>query len=442
MLRLSFLPASNKYTCFNKNHRHVTSIIKSFNQALAAKLVTSNHQLKLRFEDDDAWTEVLPDVFVYSAFLEKGEIGTWQIRLISVVRSNLTVIRQTPQDIKCWVNARTAVYREKVEYKYIPESHGLAYAAVLFTCPVNLPSQVRHNTTLRVALRSHWNATKPKWVKAHKTRTKSPKLCSVCVKPTFAKFNELSLMTEFIGYYTSMGVARFDFYISGLSKGAEVLLSRLKNHSGDLIQLHKWNLSFKTFDIWQNGQLAAIQDCIYRSRSLSEYVIIVDFDEFLVPKKKHTILEALRSIETEIGKIYLGSMVIQNLFFCTEYPYNSAFLRLRPPLLTQIATAREKMPWNHRVRSKYITRPKATVVGGVHFVFEHVPGVRELRIPADEMALHHYRTCCGVEKPENAGLDPHKFMLEQEVEDDKSMHAFSVHLIKSDAFLFVNTLLQ
>lgn len=432
----------NDYTCFNKNHRDVTLAIKSFNKILAARLMAASDQPKLQFADDDTWIEVFPDVFVYSAFLEESQAGTWQVRLISVVRKDLAMLRRTPIDVQCWVGAGTAVFLAEAGFRLVPEDHDLPYSAAFFTCPVKLPSEVIDRPTVRVALGSHWNMTRPKWVMVHKAANSSLKFCSVCVRPINVKFDQLSLITEFIGYYTSMGVSRFDFYIYDVSKEAALLLSHMKGHSGALIHLHKWNLSLNKSHILECGQLAGVQDCIYRSRFVSEYLISVDFDEFLVPRKKRSIPEALLSVETAVGKNVLGSMVIQNQFFCREYPYNSALLRQVPPLLSLIENVREAIPWEHNVRSKYITRPNATVVGGVHFVWEHRPGVRKLHVPADEIVLHHYRTCCGLTKNAWLGFFPYDFLQEEEVEDDKSMYAFSSNLMKSDAVLFVKRLLQ
>ncbi|EEC16522.1 hypothetical protein IscW_ISCW022056, partial [Ixodes scapularis] len=271
----------NDYTCLNKNHRDVTLAIKSFNKILAARLIAASDQPKLQFADDDTWVEVFPDVFVYSAFLEESQAGTWQVRLISVVRKDLAMLQRSPIDVQCWVGAGTAVFLAEAGFRLVPEDHDLPYSAAFFTCP---------------------------------------------------------------------------------------------GHSGALIRLHKWNLSLNKSLILEYGQLAAVQDCIYRSRFVSEYLMSVDFDEFLVPRKKRSIPEALLSIETAVGKNVLGSMVIQNQFFCREYPYNSALLRQVPPLLSLIENVREAIPWEHNVRSKYITRPNATVVGGVHFVWEHRPG--------------------------------------------------------------------
>ncbi|CAN7999392.1 unnamed protein product, partial [Ixodes hexagonus] len=396
--------SNNNYTCFNENHQVVTSAIVSFNQLLGARLIGSSLQPELQFEDDDTWIEVFPDVFVYSAFLEETNAGLWQVRLISVVRKDLAMLRRSPVDVQCWVGAGTAIFLAEVGFRLVQEDHGLPYAVAFFMCPVKLPSEVTDRPTVRVALGSHWNMTRPKWIKVHKTGNSSLKFCSVCVRPMYGKFNQLSLLTEFIGYYASMGISRFDFYLYDLSKEAALLLSRLKGHSGATIQLHKWDLSINESQIFQYGQLAAIQDCIYRSRFLSEYVINVDFDEFLVPKKKRTIPEALLTLEAAVGKNVLGSVIIQNQFFCTEYPHNSALVRQMPPLLSLIQNVREAIPWKHNVRSKYITRPNSTVAGGVHFVWEHQPGVRQHWVPVDDIALHHYRTCCGLTKNTWLGL--------------------------------------
>lgn len=47
----------------------------------------------------------------------------------------------------------------------------------------------------------------------------------------------------------------------------------------------------------------------------------------------------------------------------------------------------------HRIRSKYICRPKAVVEVGNHFVWEFRAGFVAAHVPDSLAIMHHYRTC-------------------------------------------------
>ncbi|XP_077519073.1 uncharacterized protein LOC144129060 isoform X2 [Amblyomma americanum] len=427
-----------EYSCDNRNHGNVTSSIREFDSLLAGKLLESDSGQDPLFEDDDAWVLVLPRTYVYSAYMDDSEPGNCQVRLISVVPRDAAGDRA----VQCWISVGSAVFLSEASLKVLPEHHDLPYAAAFFACPVKFPSEVRGQPNMRVALGTNWNMSSPKWFKVHNRRQQPPKFLSACVRPMVGHFSALSLVTEFVAYYAAMGVGRFDFYLCQVPRETEILLSLLRNRGKVDIRLHRWNLYLNGSYILEHGQLAAIQDCLYRSKLTSEYVLNVDFDEFLVSKTRSTLSEALLEIEGSVGKRSLGSVVVKNQFFCYEYPFNAAYLRQKPPLLTRILFVREANPWKHRERSKYAARASAVATGGVHFVWEHTLGAREVAISESVMVMHHYRSCCGLKKSNFWGSSYTEVLTKEGVVIDKSMYAFAARLLYSDVITFIKELIE
>ncbi|KAL3192182.1 hypothetical protein MRX96_059163 [Rhipicephalus microplus] len=378
--------SKSQYTCNNRYYRNLTATIREFNARLAEKLRENDSGQETVYDDDD---NVVP--------------------------------RDSAQEtaVQCWLNVGPAVFLSEANLEVLPEHHGLPYAAAFFLCPVKFPSEVRNHPNMRVALGTNWNMTSPQWLRVRNQRKRPLKFCSVCVRPVVERYRRFSSITEFIAYYASMGVAHFNIYLCQVPREVEVLLSHLRERGKVDIRLHRWNLPLNDSSVLAYGQMAAIQDCIYRSRLASEYIINVDFDEFIVSKTRNRLTDAILEIETSVGKNSLGSVLVKNQFFCYEYPLNAACLRHKPPMLSSILFLREANVWKHYERSKYVARTTAVVSGGVHFVWEHAKGARTVAISESVMVMHHYRSCCGVRKSNFWRTSYWEFLGEEHVVVDK-----------------------
>ncbi|XP_075545324.1 uncharacterized protein LOC142579219 [Dermacentor variabilis] len=429
----------SQYTCQNRNYGNITATIRAFDARLAGKLRENDSGQETVYEDDDRWIRVFRRTYVYSAYMDDTEPHNCQVRLVGVVPRD--AVQQTAA-VQCWLSVGSAVFVSEASLKVLPEHHNLPYAAAFFLCPVKFPSEVRNQPNMRVALGTNWNMTTPQWFKVHNRRQRALRFCSVCVRPMVGLYSALASITEFVAYYVSMGVAHFNIYLCKVPREVEVLLSHLRDRGKVDIRLHRWNLPLDNYSVLEYGQMAALQDCLYRSRLTSEYVLNVDFDEFLVSKTRNRLTDALLEIETSVGKSSLGSVLVKNQFFCYEYPYKAAYLRQKPPMLTRILFFREANVWKHRERSKYAARATAVVAGGVHFVWEHAKGAREVAISESVMVMHHYRSCCGVEKSNFLGTSYREFLGDEDAVVDKSLHAVSARLVNSDVIASVKELME
>lgn len=117
-------------------------------------------------------------------------------------------------------------------------------------------------------------------------------------------------------------------------------------------------------------------------------------------------------------------------------------MAMRRPITSRILFVREANPWKHRERSKYAARPSAVTAGGVHFVWEHTRGTREVAISESVMVMHHYRSCCGLKKRNFWSSSYDEFLVEEGVVIDKSMYPLSGRLLYSDVIASIKELIE
>ena len=119
------------------------------------------------------------------------------------------------------------------------------------------------------------------------------------------------------------------------------------------------------------GHLGLINDCLYRSMHVTNYIAYMDMDELIVPRAP------------EIGNwadmILAGDCtskpqsLIKNVFFRREWPSDDHFSQnetvSRLGLISLLKTKRERKIWPPFMRSKYFIHPKAVEMSNVHSVF-------------------------------------------------------------------------
>ncbi|KAH9371465.1 hypothetical protein HPB48_022049 [Haemaphysalis longicornis] len=296
--------------------------------------------------------------------------------------------------LACHIDDGKTKFTVSFKMRVVPEHLSGEYVTAMISCRLYTNGNLR---PMKVAIGPLENQSSLHWLIIYQPLNAQISLMSVCVGPIFGNYPHVSHVAEFFTYYTTMGVETFHVYLENASQAVTFLLLHLQTRANVSIKFHWWNIENEGRHFMIHGQLAAIQDCIYRSKRSSKYVVNVDLDEFIVPTAGRTLSHAVVDLEKSVGERSLGSMLVPNWMFCFEYPANSSVFRGPPFFLTTALTTRERKPWFYKVRSKYIASTSAVVMGGVHFVWKHTPGRREVKVPETVLALNHYRTCCGLE---------------------------------------------
>lgn len=109
--------------------------------------------------------------------------------------------------------------------------------------------------------------------------------------------DEARYLTEWIEYHRMLGVTHFYLYNNNSHDNyRDILKPYIKKNIVDLID---WP-SPETSD-WTPYQIAAYNDCINKTKSVTRWLAIIDIDEFIVPTKANNLLDLLKKYERSGG---------------------------------------------------------------------------------------------------------------------------------------------
>ncbi|KAH9633439.1 hypothetical protein HF086_004153 [Spodoptera exigua] len=139
------------------------------------------------------------------------------------------------------------------------------------------------------------------------------------------------------------------------------------------------------------GQFAAFNDCLYRSMSRTGWLLVIDVDEVVFPRRERTLPALLTSLRASYQPRSKApsAFLFRNAFFYLKWEDDP---EANTPLLTSRKTRRWSTPHSLKNRSKYALRPRDAVELGNHFVWELAPGSSSVGVNTDRALLHHYRS--------------------------------------------------
>ena len=219
---------------------------------------------------------------------------------------------------------------------------------------------------------------------------------SVCVSPLNNNYSRAYELIEWIELNRILGVQYFTFYNYSVANNIGHVLSYYTKRG--IVEVLPWNMPLSVKDpeeIHYYGQLAALNDCLYRDRHKTKYIAFIDIDEFIIPKRDddYTWSEMLKHLPS------VSSYGFRNVFFRRNLDslqpgsdYNKAARKYR--LITLAKVQRDKFIFPMFWRSKLIVNPKKVETIGIHNIWEFKPGEEfsdTLTIAEDIGLLHHYR---------------------------------------------------
>uniref|UniRef100_A0A915KI95 Glycosyltransferase family 92 protein n=1 Tax=Romanomermis culicivorax TaxID=13658 RepID=A0A915KI95_ROMCU len=187
---------------------------------------------------------------------------------------------------------------------------------------------------------------------------------SVCISPVH-NFDNINLLQFFFNHYIHHGVEKFIVYKRSWSDGVNNLLKSLKLRN--YVEIVDWPLfpHAKSFDLNDNrlvhyfGQNLAINDCIWRMKYHSDFVLSIDLDEFIVFNDENlTISRMLRNLLTD--NVPFSGVMFKNRFANFD--------------LTNISASNpvhlDKKIWHiYGQRSKVLVKPEKVDLFAIHRVW-------------------------------------------------------------------------
>ncbi len=227
---------------------------------------------------------------------------------------------------------------------------------------------------------------------------------TVCVSPIHFNYNDVNQLVEFMEVNQIFGADKFVFY--NLSIGPDVNQYLQQYAQQGLIDIIQWKIPLAvdlkwpedpSKDIHYFGELAALNDCIYRYLYWTKFLVFIDLDEVIVPRTAATWESYMTNVATSRPSgTNTCAYIFPNVFFRTEWSKDTSVkndtMIQKYNLQTLLVTKREDKIWHHGIRSKYIADPQKIEIYGIHFPWKCLGGKYEYYVPETEGLLFHYRS--------------------------------------------------
>lgn len=336
-----------------------------------------------------------PDSFVYSAYYDERYSKQF-VRIMAVLSLN-----KAKRKLKVYCHFKfnqTTLDREATFYE-LCENHGKPYGGFMLSCEV--PKEVTDICTISVSMNilplvSHYSppSTAVQTLQVTRLRLDPAKDkkefdFTICVPPLFGSIATEKLV-EFIELNRILGFQHFIMYTAKIDN-VDVLkvleYYRLKN----IVTVIDFTLpdAIPKSKIWYNGQLSSHNDCLYRAMSITNFVALMDIDEFIVPHNGQV------TVTDTIKTQFLTSDKICGVSFDSAF-YDSKFSKSLSEkesyLVTQTITGRSEM--FSKVRTKVLVRPEKIFEVGIHHISKPAQeAYHVLKMNTSLVYLHHYRSC-------------------------------------------------
>lgn len=205
----------------------------------------------------------------------------------------------------------------------------------------------------------------------------------ICVPPLFGYIPSTTLI-QFIELSTLLGANHIVFYIHNVSGELRRVLKYYEQQG--IATAISWTLPLTDNQIWNHGQLLAINDCLYRSMHRFKYVAFNDLDEFIVPKGGITNwLDMIQNFHVNSSQSQYCGYTFQSAFFD---PISSS-----ARLLYDLESDLRSKAFS-KVRSKVMVMPDRIFELGIHHISRPIDRTRTIYYVNNTQAyIHHYRQC-------------------------------------------------
>ena len=127
-------------------------------------------------------------------------------------------------------------------------------------------------------------------------------------------FNRVAQLIEFIKIHRLLGMSHFTFYNHTVGDQVDCVLRRYADQGlVDVLPWHQLDVVSQK-EIRTEGIFASLNDCLYRHMFDSQYLLMIDMDEEIVPRTNLALTEMV-SVLANISGNRIGAYYFRNVFF-------------------------------------------------------------------------------------------------------------------------------
>ncbi|NWU98040.1 GALT1 galactosyltransferase, partial [Upupa epops] len=223
---------------------------------------------------------------------------------------------------------------------------------------------------------------------------------TVCISAMFGNYNNVLQFIQSIEMYKILGVQKVVIYKNNCSHLMEKVLKFYVEEgtvevipwpiNSHLQVSSKWHFSMDAKDIGYYGQIAALNDCIYRNMRRSKFVVLNDADEIILPLKHADWKTMMSSLQEQNPGA--GVFLFENHIFpetVSTHVFNISSWNTVPGVNILQHVHREpdrKEVYNPK---KMIVDPRMVVQTSVHSVLRAYGN--SVSVPVDVALIYHCR---------------------------------------------------
>lgn len=364
--------------------------------ALTSMMVSGQETAALLREDNFQPINGL-GAYVYSAHFDYVYEEGPMIRIFGMAKA-----AREPVKIYCHLTDNGKVTVTQGTKQWLKDSHARMYGTVNFKCVIDIKSK-----PALVSITFNASHAPTNQLLIHYPQP-AQRNFTVCFSALY-NFTQAKQLVETIDISRALGADHFFVYNHSVSSATDAVL-RHYERLGILTAL-QWPLP--TLDVWYYGQNLAINDCVYRNRFVSQFVVIQDTDELIVPHRHNSWLELIYAAESEFSikslgepfKKLVGSFSFESAYFHGATGGRAWALIKKNVSMTKaeeaFITDNSVLPFMHTQRSqrifkfnsrvKTIVRPEFVINAGIHFTHTHRGSATYTVVDNDLGLVHHYK---------------------------------------------------
>ncbi|KAF7646183.1 hypothetical protein LDENG_00191990, partial [Lucifuga dentata] len=225
---------------------------------------------------------------------------------------------------------------------------------------------------------------------------------TVCISNLFGEYNNVLQFAQSLEMYRLLGVGRVVIYNTSCGPELNRLLHSYSQEGfveivpwpidHHLTPSHGWDFSQHGGNLHYFGQLATLNECIYRNMDQSRYILLNDIDEIIMPYQHNDLMSLMKMLKQQHPTA--GVFLIENHIFPKKYFDPSGRFDLPqwngvPGVNILEHIYREEPKRNIYHPYKMIFEPRAVEQTSVHEVLRKFKD--QFKIPPDVCRIVHVR---------------------------------------------------
>ena len=211
----------------------------------------------------------------------------------------------------------------------------------------------------------------------------------LCVAASFGKINT-TVMVEWFELHKILGIKEFNIYNVSMHSSMQKVLQHYVSEG--VLNLHHMPPIIPNDDAltaYMNS-LPSLNHCLYTNMYRYKYLVIVDFDEFIIPKGKHVFnyTDLMKRLHTNNKQDDWSSFTFRNEFFFYEYPPDT-----NQPEHLPVMRQRTRHSTTPKSYQKSISNPLNCMIESNHACEKGFEGTNKIGAPPEVATNHHYRNC-------------------------------------------------